>query len=89
MKYTIFYTLSTAIYLQGIVFKTQHYQGGKVMLALGLLLSISYIIIGLREIYKSKNLTESQKTIWTIGFILISPLTGLFYLLKRHTILLS
>jgi len=87
MKFTTFYLLAFIFILLGIFFRFQHLPGGKAALMLGTLATLFYIIIGLREIYKSGKTTEANKMIWTVAFILFSFFTGFIYLFKRKDVI--
>jgi hypothetical protein len=86
MRFTILYVLATSMWLLGFLFKIQHYEGAMMMLLFATVLNITYIIVGLMEINKSIKLKPSQKTLWTVFFILMSTPTGLVYLFQRDRI---
>jgi hypothetical protein len=86
MAYKICLFLGISLSLVGIVFYIQHYHGGFMALNLGALFSITAIVIALREISKSTNLTFNQKVNWFIFFFLAGQITGIVYLFKREGI---
>jgi hypothetical protein len=61
------------------MFKIMHWPGARLLLSLGLLLSLIYIVIALIEIYKTESKTLVEKVVWLIGFIVFSWIVGLIY----------
>ncbi|PIV48619.1 MAG: hypothetical protein COS19_12775 [Flavobacteriaceae bacterium CG02_land_8_20_14_3_00_34_13] len=71
--------ISIVIIIIGAIFKILHWQGGKLLFFIGLLISLIYIIIGLNEIFKNDTKSIFEKLLWFLGFILFSWIIGLIY----------
>lgn len=70
--------ISLAVTIVGAMLKIQHWPGGRLLISIGLLISLIYIVIALVEIYKAnKSLTE--KLLWLVGFLMLSWIVGLIY----------
>jgi hypothetical protein len=68
--------------------KVVHYPGANTCLTVGLIAWLSFIIAAIYEVRTSNKVNETEKTIWTVAFILFSGITGLLYILfgrKRVT----
>jgi hypothetical protein len=68
--------------LIGAFFKINHWPYAQVMLIIGLLSSLSYIILGIIEVNKSTTIKPLEKLLWTAGFISIALtfITAVLYL---------
>lgn len=77
--YRLSLNISIAILIVGFLFKIQHYPGGNMLMIIGYILSIVYIVIALYDIFISNEIDLLEKGAWLIGFILITPITGLYY----------
>jgi predicted membrane channel-forming protein YqfA (hemolysin III family) len=71
--------ISIAVTIIGAMFKIMHWPEARLLLSLGLLLSLIYIVIALIEIYKTESKTLVEKVVWLIGFIVFSWIVGLIY----------
>jgi len=71
--------IGLASILVGAMLKLSHIQHAKPFLVIGILLSIVYLTMSLREIWTSIRVNKEEKIIWTIAFILMNTLTGLIY----------
>ncbi len=65
----------------GLAAKIMHIPFGQILILMGLVFTMVYVIIALYEIYRSDRITLDEKIMWTAGFILISTVTGLLYLI--------
>ena len=45
-------------------------------------ISIIFIIISILDILSSQQIARSEKNMWIIGFILMTPIVGLIYILS-------
>lgn len=79
--YKIAFFLSIVTGITGLAAKIMHIPLGQILILLGLGFTMVYVIIALYEIYKSDRITPDEKIMWTAGFILISTVTGLLYLI--------
>lgn len=73
------FLLSLLAMLTGTLLKMMHLPGGQYFFIVSLVLTVAWGIIGLYEIYSSNRITTSEKIMWTIGFILLSTISGLLY----------
>jgi threonine/homoserine/homoserine lactone efflux protein len=71
--------LSTNI---GALMKISHLDYSMIFLVIGIISTILYIVIAINEIQNSNRISSSQKTLWTIGFIMLSFFVGLLYLIR-------
>ena len=70
----------------GVLLKINHIGNATIILAIGLILTLIYIIIGIKEVNSSTKLQSSDKVLWTIGFLFFNFFVGIFYLIKRKNI---
>lgn len=63
----------------GTILKIMHLPGGYFFLILTIILTVSFAIIALYEIYNSNSITVNEKIMWTVGFVLFSTLSGFLY----------
>jgi hypothetical protein len=68
----------------GALFKIMHWPNASIILGIGLLLSLVYIVLCLMEISNSKKVNGLEKLMWLVGFIFISQITGLVYILSAR-----
>ena len=73
------FIISLILGLVGIGLKLLHLPAGKAFIVISAILTLVYIIIALYEILRSQRITVTEKIMWTIGFIILSTLTGLLY----------
>ncbi|MEW5675460.1 hypothetical protein ABGT15_04030 [Flavobacterium enshiense] len=76
------FLLSLAITIIGAIMKINHTDGAQIALIIGILSTLAYVVIGIYEVNTSKRINQSEKIMWTIGFIFINFFAGLFYLLN-------
>jgi len=79
--YKIALLLSIVTVLTGLVLKILHISAGQILIPIGLFFTLVYAIIALYEIYKSDRITLDEKIMWTAGFIIVSSVAGLLYLI--------
>lgn len=65
--------------LIGAFLKMMHLPGGEPFIITSLVLTAVWIVSGLSEIYSSNQITYNEKVLWTLGFILLSSITGFLY----------
>ncbi len=61
--------------------KIIHLEGADTWLMIGLIAYLVFIVTAIYEVRTSRRIDHRQKTLWTIGFILLSSVTGLLYIL--------
>ena len=66
----------------GSFFKIHHWNGTNVIIAIGSLISICFIILSLFEVVNSDTISKNEKSMWITGLILITPITGLIYIVS-------
>jgi len=80
----ISFTCSLFITIVGALFQIMHWPYASILLTVGLLCSLVYVVLCLMEISNSKKVTGLEKLMWLVGFIFISHITGLVYLLSAR-----
>ena len=73
---------SIVFVLVGSLFKIMHYPNADILLIMGLICSLILIITGIYEVRTSKRISGSEKTMWTIGFLFMSGIVGIVYVLS-------
>ncbi len=73
------FLLSLLVMLIGTVLKMMDLPGIQFFFIASLVLTVVWGISALYEIYGSDRITISEKIMWTIGFILLSTISGLLY----------
>lgn len=79
--YKIAFFLSIVTGITGLAAKIMHIPVGQILILLSLGFTMVYVLIAIYEIYKSDRITPDEKIMWTAGFILISTVPGLLYLI--------
>jgi hypothetical protein len=74
--------LTTFINLLGAYYKIVHNPYGSFLLALSAVLSLGFILPGLKDIFGNPSLKFHEKWMWTIGFVFLSWVAGYLYLPK-------
>lgn len=80
-EFLFLYLCSFVTTFIGVYLKMTHSNLSDTFLTLGILASVAYIFIALREIWKS-SLPRHEKIQWTIGFLFINSIAGLVYLIS-------
>ena len=73
---------SFILILAGAFMKILHFASSDTMINLGLIIGLIFIVAAIFEVVTSKRINNSEKTMWTIGFILLSGLVGLIYIIS-------
>ncbi len=68
--------------IAGAFMKLNQNSGADYILAIGILATLIYIIIGIIEVNKSQKIKDSEKVMWTIGFITLNFIAGLLYFIS-------
>jgi membrane protein CcdC involved in cytochrome C biogenesis len=74
------FIVSFLLTLIGAYLKILHSNEAETFLIIGLVASLIFIVTAIYEVRTSKRIDHRQKTLWTIGFILLSGVTGLLYI---------
>lgn len=80
------FMISFSFTIIGVLLKINHIGNATIILAIGLISTLIYIIIGIKEVNSSTKLESSDKVLWTIGFLFFNFFVGIFYLIKRKNI---
>jgi hypothetical protein len=80
------FMISFSFTIIGVLLKINHIGNATIILAIGLISTLIYIIIGIKEVNSSTKLQSSDKVLWTIGFLFFNFFVGIFYLIKRKNI---
>ncbi|MBY0478189.1 MAG: hypothetical protein K2Q24_11120 [Chitinophagaceae bacterium] len=78
------FILSFIITIIGAYLKITHSEGAEVLLIAAVITSLTFIVSAIYEVRTSKRINSSEKTMWTIAFIFMSGIAGLFYLLNSR-----
>ena len=73
----------------GALLKINHLGNSHVFLIIGIISTVTYIVIGIYEVNNSTNIRSSEKVLWTIGFIIFSFLVGIYYFMNRERIIVK
>jgi hypothetical protein len=68
--------------LLGAFFKISHWQGADIYFIIGLTAMLIFMAVTLYEVISSTRINKSEKIVWTIFIILLSSITGFFYILS-------
>lgn len=69
------------ITLIGAYLKISHSEGAETLLIIGLIATLIFIVSAIYEVRTSNRIADSEKTMWTIGFIFMGGFAGLIYLI--------
>lgn len=65
--------------LIGAYLKITHSEGTEFLLTVGVISTLIFIVSAIYEVRTSTKIDTSEKTMWTIAFILFSGIAGLIY----------
>ena len=69
--------------------KINHIECSSIFLIIGIISTFAYIAIGIYEVNNSTKIKATEKVLWTIGFILLNFLVGIYYFMNRKNIVSS
>jgi hypothetical protein len=72
------------IHLIGALLKLMHWPNAEPWLIVGVLTWAVFIVAAIYEVRTSKNISQTEKTMWTVGFVLMAGITALIYLLAAR-----
>ncbi len=75
------FILSLLITVVGAYMKITHSGGAEVFLIIGLIAWLSFIVAAIYEVRTSNRIDNTEKTMWTVGFIFFAGVAGLIYFL--------
>ena len=70
----------------GALLKINHTENSSIFLIIGIISTLVYIIIGIYEVNNSTKIRNSEKVLWTIGFLVFSFFVGIYYFMNRKNI---
>jgi Phospholipase_D-nuclease N-terminal len=73
------FIVSIIITLAGAYLKITHLSGAEALLIIGVIASLVFIVSAIYEVRTSNRIDNTEKTMWTVAFILMSGVTGLVY----------
>jgi len=76
------YLVSFIFSVIGALMKIQHYPFSEVFLSLGIIALIIFIIAAIIEVSRSRKISDSEKFMWKVGFIVFGSIAGLVYLVS-------
>ena len=65
-------------------YKLQHRPGADYLLILALAMSLIFIIAAIYEVTQSTKIDRSEKIMWIIGFLFLTTIAGLIYVLSAR-----
>lgn len=80
VKFKPVFLLSLIFLFAQYIVKYGNLPGRNIILLFYLVLTLIWIIFALKEIYRSNRISSNEKIMWTIGFIVVSWIAGLCYL---------
>lgn len=78
------YLASLFFSIIGAVMKIQHFDYSEILLSLGIISLIIFIIAAFIEVSRSKNISDSEKFMWKVGFITLGAIAGLVYVVSAR-----
>jgi uncharacterized membrane protein YdjX (TVP38/TMEM64 family) len=72
------------ITIVGALYKIMHWPYANILLTIGIVISLVYVVLCLMEISNSKQVNGLEKLMWLVGFIFISQIAGLVYILSAR-----
>ena len=72
------------ITIVGALYKIMHWPYASILLSVGIVISLVYVVLCLMEISNSKQVNGLEKLMWLVGFIFISQIAGLVYILSAR-----
>jgi hypothetical protein len=61
-----------------------HWPYASILLSVGIVISLVYVVLCLMEISNSKQVNGLEKLMWLVGFIFISQIAGIVYILSAR-----
>ena len=71
---------SVGVMVVGSFFKIQHQVNAQFWLALGAILTIPFVYLGIVDAFADRKNESVVKTMWAVGFIFLSCIAGFVYL---------
>ncbi|MDB5197010.1 MAG: putative transrane protein [Flaviaesturariibacter sp.] len=79
-KASFFAALAAAVI--GVARKITHASGAEEIMILAFLFTSIYMICGIMEVNRSPRINSSEKIMWTVGFLFMSGITAIVYLVS-------
>jgi hypothetical protein len=80
----ISYFGGSAITIYGAYLKIMHLSNASTFLQIGLLVSLSFIVLAIIEIFSSKKINLFERGLWLFGFLCFNVVTGFLYLRRAR-----
>ena len=77
--YRIVLNIGISLLMIDFLFHIMHWPGAYPLKILTFALTLSYVILGMYIIYKDNSKGGYETGAWLIGFLLLAPITGLYY----------
>ena len=78
----IFFAISFLITTVAAFFKIMHWPFSTPLMIIGILATIGYVVVGILEVNKSSKINGSEKFMWIVGFVFLSFIAAILYLLS-------
>lgn len=76
------FAISFLITTVAAFFKIMHWPFSTPLMIIVILATIGYVVVGILEVNKSNKINGSEKFMWIIGFIFLSFIAAILYLLS-------
>ena len=76
------FAIGFSFLLISAIFRISNWQGAQTLYIGGLLAILVYMVVALYEVFRSTRIKKSEKIMWTLCIILLSPIAGLVYILS-------
>lgn len=70
------------VMISGTLFRFFHKDEANLILAVGILFYLVFITSSISEILSIPNVSKNEKNMWINGFIILTPIAGLVYILS-------
>ena len=78
------YLIAFVLTLIGAFMKIEHTPFSGILLALGILSLLVFVITAIMEVNRSRKISDSEKFMWSVGFVTFGGLIGLVYIFSAR-----
>jgi hypothetical protein len=78
------FIFSIVAVLIGALMRIMHVEHSIFFLAIGLLAMLTFVVTAIYEITNSTKIEGTEKFMWVVGFLFLSTITGLVYILSAR-----
>jgi len=78
----ISFAIGFSFLLISAIFRISNWPGSQTLAIGGFVAILVYMVVALYEVFRSTRINKSEKIMWTICIILLSPIAGLVYMLS-------